>query len=529
MAEPVKTILLVDPDSLGRSVAASSGEDVGNQLADRLDEWIAAVEAGALIELAGTARTIVDKRCYVGPATADAVRETFTAAGFDIVERPNETADLSLAVDAMDAATTAAESTELILLTAAPDLTPLVERLKARGHRIVIYADDDTAADYRTAADTVLSAIDFAAFVGSDKAAAPTAPAQLPVERGKVEAFAREIHAATNIPLLSPKTFAELFRCLAEEVATRGYHFQETARNVVERLNDAGRSATARQVVFVVKGLALKGHVFSTSDTAERLAEVFREQARYLIGNANITLGEERERLLAAWIAAPRQAAAALAPVAPAGPAKVASDKPAQKSSTAKAGKATKPAAPSKPAKPPERPKSAALPPKPTPQPSKSETKRPSPAEVRAAISARFAASARAKLASRLPAAPAAKPKSSPAKPSPPSEANDSIESSILAAIAEAVDVLVEDSTGTEENPTPRGAKREPDEPARPAEADAEPPTDDEEERRRPRQRDPADRLFLQPQSRGRRTRLEGARVSRWQCIVPHWRSSLHR
>ena len=41
--------------------------------------------------------------------------------------------------------------------------------------------------------------------------------------------------------------------------------------------------------MFVVKGLALKGHVFSTTDTPERLAEVFREQVIYLIGNAELS------------------------------------------------------------------------------------------------------------------------------------------------------------------------------------------------------------------------------------------------
>ena len=35
-------------------------------------------------------------------------------------------------------------------------------------------------------------------------------------DRAQIEAFAREIHAATNIPMFSPKTFADLFRILAE-------------------------------------------------------------------------------------------------------------------------------------------------------------------------------------------------------------------------------------------------------------------------------------------------------------------------
>src|SRR6185312_11863374 len=88
-------------------------------------------------------------------------------------------------------------------------------------------------------------------------------------ERTEIEALARRIHSGTNIPLLSPRTFAELFRLLATEISERGYHFQETAERVSSELTAAGRNVTRRQVVFVVKGLALKGHVFSTTDTAE--------------------------------------------------------------------------------------------------------------------------------------------------------------------------------------------------------------------------------------------------------------------
>ena len=186
--------------------------------------------------------------------------------------------------------------------------------------------------------------------------------------------------------MFSPRTFADLFRILAEEVAQHGYHFNDTAKTVAERLAGAGRNVTSRQVVFVVKGLALKGHVFSTNDTAERLAEVFREQARYLIGGAGITLDADREALLAAWIAAP--AAPAAKPARPTRPAPEnkparaaeppADSKPARKPAPER--RAEKPTA-AKPATPrvPERPKSAALPSRTAPPP-------PDTAEARQAV-----------------------------------------------------------------------------------------------------------------------------------------------
>ena len=69
--------------------------------------------------------------------------------------------------------------------------------------------------------------------------------------------------SATNVPLFAPRTFADLFRHLVEEVTENGYHFQKTAENVATRMTDTGRNVSRRQVVFVVKGLALKGHVSS--------------------------------------------------------------------------------------------------------------------------------------------------------------------------------------------------------------------------------------------------------------------------
>ena len=102
--------------------------------------------------------------------------------------------------------------------------------------------------------------------------------------------------------MFSPRTFADLFRILAQEVGEQGYHFQQTAEKVTERLTEAGRNVNRRQVLFVVKGLALKGHVFSTTDTPERLAEVFREQVLYLAGSAGVDVTEAEAELLPSWI-----------------------------------------------------------------------------------------------------------------------------------------------------------------------------------------------------------------------------------
>ena len=455
MVEPVKSVLLVDLDGVGRSLAASGDEGMDERLAERIADWSGAIESGELVEPAGTLRAITLRRCYVGPASADETRAAFRQAGFDMVECAGQAqVELSLAVDAMEIAADASDALDFILLTAAPDLTPLVARLRDRGHRVAIHVSSVTAADYQAAADMTVPAAKLIAFLAESKAPVAASSA----DRARIEAFAREVHTATSIPMFSPKTFAELFRVLAAEVAENGYHFNDTAKNVAERLSGVGRNITSRQVVFVVKGLALKGHVFSTGDTAGRLAEVFREQARYLIGSAGIPLDADREALLDAWIAAPQAQPAR--PSKPAVSGEPAATRRPQQPSAAKPTAARRPDKPTaaKPVPPrvPERPKSAALPAKPPPQ----EPAKPvqPAADLKTSIAARIAASAKMRPAARPPQRPDVPP--APHEAAAPAEApapqGDAIESSILAAIAEAVDVLVDgDSKQDEESRSP--------------------------------------------------------------------------
>jgi hypothetical protein len=491
MAEPTKSVLLVDYDSVQRSLAGSIGEA---RLAERAAAWLAALESGRLLGDDGNRRRIAVKRCYIGPSVHGKPRDALAAAGFEIIEAAESgarnAADLHIAMDTVELLTRGEKYDEFIVLSAGADLKPLLSRLKNAGRATAIYADDATSDADKTAADLVLETSDFARFLNAEPKAAPEpkpAPATADApsassERAGIEAFARRVHAATNIPLFSPKTYAELFRHLTDEITANGYHFQSTAKNVAERMVAGGRNVNRRQVVFIVKGLALKGHVFSTSDTPERLAEVFREQARYLIGNAGISLTDHEENLLSAWFlsrpppstlpkAAP-QTTAAPPPAVPEAP-------PAAKAAIAETIErevskvVIKPPAPDKaktaprtpmpprgqPVRPVDLPKSAAAA-KPLPLPTARE-------EAKAVIAARIAGAAKIKPAGTrtpLPAKPAPK---VPAPPAPQVEEDEpataaasadraqenaeALESSILAAIAEAVDVLVEDSTEPEE------------------------------------------------------------------------------
>ncbi len=497
MAEPTKSVLLVDYDSVQRSLAGSIGEA---RLAERAAAWLTALETGRLLGDDGNRRRIAVKRCYIGPSVRGKPRDALAAAGFEIVEAAESgarnAADLHIAMDTVELLARGDGFEEFIILSAGADLKPLLSRLKSAGRASAIYADDATPDADKAAADLVLEPAEFARFLNTEpKPAAPEpkpAPAPAPTsassERADIEAFARRVHSATNIPLFSPKTYAELFRHLTDEISANGYHFQSTAKNVAERMVAGGRNVNRRQVVFIVKGLALKGHVFSTGDTPERLAEVFREQAHYLIGNAGIALTDREESLLSAWFLSrpPPSTLPKAAPQTTAAPPMVVAEAPAAaKAAIAETierevAKAViiKPPAPDKPkAATPRTPAPPrAQPVRPVDLPKSTAGARPLPLptareEAKAVIAARIAGAAKIKPAGTrtpLPAKPAPKVPAPPAPEvedeaaeaaAPPSAARsqenaEALENSILAAIAEAVDVLVEDSANDGDEPS---------------------------------------------------------------------------
>jgi hypothetical protein len=486
MAEPITSVLLVDYENLQRSFAAAGGD---GQIADRAAAWLSALQDG---RLAGATRRIDVKRCYAGAGVNGKVRDRLVAAGFDVVETGDGTrgsSDLHMAMDTIEALSRPNGGSEFLLFSPGSDLSPLLARLKAAKRTAAIIADAHTAPGEKAMADVLVPIADLVKLPAASSAAPEARPASAANERAEIEAFARKIHSATSLPLLSPKSYAELFRTLTEEVAANGYHFQTTAKNVADRMTAAGRNVTRRQVVFIVKGLALKGHVFSTNDTAERLAEVFREQARYLISNAGITLDATEEPLLAAWFQSrpaaspPRsQPAPSIVPDVPTTVppsaetrARIAETierevakaivRPAERP---KAPAPTRPTAPVRPppVKPAELPKSTAKPAatRPAPAPTARE-------EAKAVIAARIAASAKIKKTTRTIAPSAgtngAAPPTAAAPPEHAAEADhdegrapESLETSILAAIAEAVDVLVDEPEATER--TKPAASRQP-------------------------------------------------------------------
>ncbi|MEP2923104.1 MAG: NYN domain-containing protein, partial [Bauldia litoralis] len=349
MANTIKSALFVDYDSFHRSLEAAHA-DVAELLAQKAATLVSAIETGKLVTPEveeGARRRSLIRRCYADPQLLGKNRSAFIASGFEVIDCPplegsdRNSAAIHIILDAMDALGHPAGYEEFILLSADTDLTPMLLRLRAHNRLTVIYADDVTSSSYKAIADAMIAEQDFIDLLVSEEAppepeveADALAEAEAPAaagDRSALEALARKIHAATNVPMFSPRTFADLFRFLAQEVGESGYHFQQTAEKVTERLTDAGRNANRRQVLFVVKGLALKGHVFSTSDTPERLAEVFREQVLYLAGSAGVDVTAEDAALLPSWIVG-RSAAPPARPAATP-PATKTPDKPPERKS----------------------------------------------------------------------------------------------------------------------------------------------------------------------------------------------------
>jgi hypothetical protein len=529
MAETIKSALFVDYDSIHRSLKAG-GRDASERFAQRASVWLAAIESGRLVTPRGFRRRVIKRRCYADPRLLGKNRISFIASGFEVVDcLPSEghernAGHIHMVLDVMDAMDHEAGYNEFALLSADADLTPVLLRLRAHEKSTLVYANEATAAEYRANADSVVEETDLIGVIGQGADTAPVepaAPARAPApqprppaaetrvraaapaggDRAEIEALARKVNGATNVPMLSPRAFADLFRFLAEEIAASGYHFQETAENVAAKLTAAGRNVTRRQVVFVVKGLALKGHVFSTTDTADRLAEVFREQAFYLINNAGLDLAARERDLLPAWITGRAAGTVEIEPEAA---------RPALAETTGKAARRR----PAKPAPQPEMraerapppeipqpqprivapPQTRVVPPAPPPRaparegpPARSggiggptpagssvdaakkaaaarvaaakmpptPAPRPAPMAAPKPVAPPPAAPSRAPAAARTGPRPAPPPTRSPppqaaravAKAAQADSDKEALESSILAAIAQAVDVLVEDSS----------------------------------------------------------------------------------
>lgn len=527
MPQTVKSVLFIDYDSIHQALEARQ-HGAGAFLASRAETWLAAIENGDLItpRLApGDRRRLLVKRCYADPQLLGKGRGAFITNGVQTIDcpaianGPGHAPHAHLVLDAIDALEHTTGFDEFILLSASADLTPLLFRLRAHNRETVIYGHSETPAAYRASADALLDEglllrmlrdAEPAFEDGEDESrdepvrAARSAPKgrslatrghQVPApiggnDRERLVALARRVSEATRVPLFSSKVYADLFRQLVQEIADNGYRFQTTAENVAVRLDQLGRSVTRRQVGFVVKGLALKGHVFAAEDTPETLGSVFHQQILYLARQAGLNLSADEENRLGAWILGGFGAPAAERRLAsrPAPRRVIAPPPPPMPEPEIDEEEEDEPVAEITPPPPPQRPAPAEKPvpmsrlararaaaaaraeaaaasfrpragkPAATEEPADeadtNEYTRPTLVSVRAAASEAPAKPTRRRSARQAPVVAEPEPVDIDLDMEPASEP-DEMENSIIAAIAQAVDVLVEPAPEEDEAPLP--------------------------------------------------------------------------
>lgn len=357
MVRAVKSVLFFDYDSMHRVLLRHSPA-IADYIGSRAGTWVEAIESGELISPPpeeGRRRFVV-KRCYADPRLLGKNRGWISANGLQIIDcslpagLERSAAIVHLVLDALDPGDAAID--EIVIMMAEVDLSPLVGRLKSLGRRVVIFAAEGAADSYVALADAVVSEARLVTTLArqtqadagrngiprpprmtaspaaappvaaTDPVAAPVVPklepAQVPptaqprraalparrsaIDRDELAALVRRIHQATNVPLFSPKAFGDLFRLLVEDVRANGYRFQSTADNVAAAMNALGRNVTKRQVGFVIKGLALRGHVFNENDRPEDLADAFYAQVLFLAESSNLDLTEGEKSLVQAWV-----------------------------------------------------------------------------------------------------------------------------------------------------------------------------------------------------------------------------------
>jgi len=163
---PVPTALLVDFDNVVSKVTT--------EFAERPLAWLRWIESGAH-DPSGRRRRVLVKRVYWN-AHNEIYRGVFEAAGFEAFACRSEakskksTADMVLALDAMDALCGEYLIKEFIILSADTDFVPLLERLQDNDRRVVALVDerDISSAVYRGRADLIITRHDL-----SDAAQSP--------------------------------------------------------------------------------------------------------------------------------------------------------------------------------------------------------------------------------------------------------------------------------------------------------------------------------------------------------------------
>jgi len=115
---------------------------------------------------------------------------------------------------------------------------------------------------------------------------------------------AREVHNLTGAPLLAPPVVRAVLDLLCEDLAQQPYEPTLTARRICEQcLARRGLEVAMRDVVFILRGMQLNGHVFGRGqDDARTLAQRLVNQVLFLCEREQMVLGDAAVAQVRQWI-----------------------------------------------------------------------------------------------------------------------------------------------------------------------------------------------------------------------------------
>ena len=117
-------------------------------------------------------------------------------------------------------------------------------------------------------------------------------------------ATARQIHEVTNIPLLPPEKYKNLFAAIEADVAAHPFHLMETGKRVRDMCREAGMPVSRADVNHVLRGLLVRGHAFDESgNDAATLSMKLADNVRSLCLREQMVLDSATNAAIGAWIA----------------------------------------------------------------------------------------------------------------------------------------------------------------------------------------------------------------------------------
>lgn len=116
--------------------------------------------------------------------------------------------------------------------------------------------------------------------------------------------FAKMVHQVTDMPLLIPEHYAELFKAISREVTERGFQLTTTSKNVRDSLVEKDIPISRQHVNFVLIGIGRSGYVYHKdgTDTPMEIAKAFVQNVKNLCLATQLSLDDERRSKLFKWL-----------------------------------------------------------------------------------------------------------------------------------------------------------------------------------------------------------------------------------